>query len=284
MEFVIITGLSGAGKSQAKKVFEDNGFYCIDNLPPALISDFIDLCYKNVENIEKVALVSDLRNKYFFDELSLNLEKLNNKKFNYEILFLEAEKQTLINRYKETRRTHPLRPNGSIEAAISDEIELLKDLREKADYILTTDNMNLTELKNKINELFLKDKKENSMNITIKSFGYKRGIPLDADYVFDVRFLPNPYYMENLRYKTGNDKEVREYVMSFDKAKEFYKLVLKTVKFATNACRINERKQVIIALGCTGGHHRSVTFANLLYNDLKSNNNNITKFHRDIEK
>lgn len=284
MEFVIITGLSGAGKSQAKKIFEDNEYYCIDNLPPALISDFIDLCNSNVENIGKVALVSDVRNKLFFEELSDNLEKLKKKNFNYSILFLEASNQTLINRYKESRRTHPLRPNGSIEKAIEEEKEILKGLREKADYILKTDDYNLTKLKNKINEIYPNQKKVYDINVVFKSFGFKRGVPLDADYIFDVRFLPNPYYIEKLRHQTGNDKEVQDYVMSFEEAKEMYKRTKSVVEYAVKICKKNERKQIVIALGCTGGHHRSVTFTNKLYNDFKKNYKNIVKVHRDIEK
>jgi UPF0042 nucleotide-binding protein len=284
MEFVIISGLSGAGKTQAKKIFEDNEYYCIDNLPPALISNFIDLCDTNIESIDKVALVSDVRNKLFFYELSINLEKLKNKNFKYSILFLEADTQTLINRYKETRRTHPLKPNGSIEKAIEEEREILSELREKADYILKTDNYNLTELKNEINKIFSNNENDYEMNIVFKSFGFKKGIPLDADFIFDVRFLPNPYYIEDLRYKTGNDKEVRDYVMSFEESKEIYKRIKSVIDYATRVCRKNERKQVIIAVGCTGGHHRSVTFINNLYDDMKTKYKNLTKVHRDIVK
>lgn len=284
MEFVIITGLSGAGKSQAKKIFEDNEYYCIDNLPPVLISDFIDLCNSNVENIGKVALVSDVRNKLFFKELSDNLEKLKKKNYSYSILFLEASNQTLINRYKETRRTHPLKPNGSIEKAIEEEREILQGLREKADYILKTDDFNLTELKNRINDIYSNHKKVYEINVVFKSFGFKRGVPLDADYVFDVRFLPNPYYIEELRHQTGNDKEVQDYVMSFEEANEMYKRTKSVVDYAIKICKKNERKQIVIAIGCTGGHHRSVTFTNKLYNDFKTDYKNIVKVHRDIEK
>jgi len=284
MEFVIITGLSGAGKSQAKKIFEDNEYYCIDNLPPELISDFINLCDNNIQEINKVALVSDVRNKQFFQNLSSNLDKLKENNFNYTILFLEADTQTLINRYKETRRTHPLRPDGSIEKAIKEEREILSGLREKADYILKTDNLNLTELKNRINEIFLNENLHKEMNVVFKSFGFKKGIPLDADYVFDVRFLPNPYYVEELRFKTGNDKEVRDYVMSFKESKKIYKKIKDLIDYATNICRKNERKQVIIAIGCTGGHHRSVTFINELYFEMSKKHKNVIKVHRDITK
>jgi UPF0042 nucleotide-binding protein len=284
MDFVIITGLSGAGKTQGKKVFEDNGYYCIDNLPPALIADFIHLCDHNIEHIDKVALVSDVRNKQFFNELVENLEKLKEKGYDYSVLFLEADTQTLINRYKETRRTHPLKPNGSIEEAIEEEREILSELKSKADYILKTDDFNLTTLKNEINKLYENNKNKKEMNLVLKSFGFKRGIPLDADTVFDVRFLPNPYYMENLRHKTGNDKEVRDYVMSFEDAREIYKRILSTVGYTADVCRKNERKQLIIAIGCTGGHHRSVTFINNLYEELSKEYSNIVKIHRDIEK
>jgi len=284
MDFVIITGLSGAGKTQAKKVFEDNSYYCIDNLPPALISDFIHLCDHNIEHIEKVALVSDVRNKQFFNELVENLEELKEKGYDYSVLFLEADTQTLINRYKETRRTHPLKPNGSIEEAIEEEREILSELKSKADYILKTDHFNLTTLKNEINKLYDSSKEKKEMNLVLKSFGFKRGLPLDSDNVYDVRFLPNPYYMENLRHKTGNDAVVRDYVMSFKEAKEIYQRILSTVRYTADVCRKNERKQLIIAVGCTGGHHRSVTFVNNLYEELSREFSNIVKIHRDIEK
>lgn len=284
MDFVIITGLSGAGKTQAKKVFEDNAYYCIDNLPPALISDFIHLCDHNIEQIDKVALVSDVRNKQFFNELIENLEKLKQRGYDYSVLFLEADTQTLINRYKETRRTHPLKPNGSIQEAIEEEREILSELKSMADHILNTDQFNLTTLKNEINKLYESNKDTKEMNLVLKSFGFKRGIPLDADNVFDVRFLPNPYYMEDLRDKTGNDLVVRDYVMSFEEAKEIYERILSTVRYTANVCRRNERKQLVIAVGCTGGHHRSVTFINKLYDELSKEFTNILKIHRDIEK
>lgn len=284
MDFVIITGLSGAGKSQAKKVFEDNQYYCIDNLPPALIADFIHLCDNNIEHIEKVALVSDVRNKQFFNELIANLDSLEKAGYDYRILFLDADNQTLINRYKETRRTHPLRPNGSIEEAIEEERDILSDLKLKADFILKTDDYNLTQLKNEINKLFIENSKQQEMNLVLKSFGYKRGIPLDADYIFDVRFLPNPYYIEELRNKTGNDASVQNYVMSFDNAKEIYNRILSVISFAAKICKENERNQLVIAIGCTGGHHRSVTFTNRIYQRLLPDYKNIVKIHRDIEK
>ncbi|MGM0378337.1 MAG: RNase adapter RapZ [Bacillota bacterium] len=284
MEFVIITGLSGAGKSQAKKVFEDIGYYCIDNLPPSLISDFINLCNNNIENIQKVAIVSDVRNKQFFNNLSNALERLDNKNFDYKILFLEAKIETLVNRYKETRRTHPLRPNGSIEKAIKEEIELLSGIKKRADFILKTDNFNLTDLKKSINKLFETNDLKNEINIILKSFGYKRGIPLDADYLFDVRFIPNPYYIEDLRHKTGDDLKVQEYVMSFEKSKVFYKKLIEIIKFSIEKCRENDRKQLVFGVGCTGGHHRSVTYINKLFEELSKDYINIKKIHRDIKK
>lgn len=284
MEFVIITGLSGAGKSQTKKIFEDIGYYCIDNLPPSLITDFINLCNNNIENIQKVAIVSDVRNKQFFNNLSNTLEKLDNENFSYKILFLEAKKKTLVNRYKETRRTHPLRPNGSIEKAIDDEIKLLSKIKTRADYILNTDNFNLTDLKKSINKLFKRNELKNEINIILKSFGYKRGIPLDADYLFDVRFITNPYYIEDLRNKTGNDLKVQNYVMGFEKSKVFYKKLIDLIKFSIEKCRENDRKQLVFAIGCTGGHHRSVTYINKLYEELSKDYTNIKKIHRDIEK
>lgn len=284
MEFIIITGMSGAGKSQVKKIFEDIGFYCIDNLPPVLITDFAYLCQNNMENLNKVAIVSDVRNGEFFKDLKENLKILKKFEINYKILFLDAGDEELLNRYKETRRTHPLTPNGSIIEGIETERKILAPIKKDADFIINTNGLNLTELKTKVVKVFSNDAPISNTHISLMSFGFKRGLPLEADYVFDVRFLPNPYYNEDFRLKTGNDFEVMEYVMSFKESQEFFEKIQNLVQYAVDRCIENERKQVVIAIGCTGGHHRSVTFINKLYDDLNKKYENVTKKHRDIDK
>lgn len=284
MEFIIITGMSGAGKSQVKKIFEDMGFYCIDNLPPVLITDFAYLCKNNMENLNKVAIVSDVRNGEFFKDLKENLKILTKFEINYKILFLDASDDELLNRYKETRRTHPLTPNGSIIEGIEQEREILQPIKKDADFIINTNGLNLTDLKTKVVKVFSQAVHMSNTHISLMSFGFKRGIPLEADYVFDVRFLPNPYYNEDFRLKTGNDIEVMAYVMSFEESQLFFEKIKDLVHYSIDRCIENERKQVVIAIGCTGGHHRSVTFINKLFDNLNQQYENVTKRHRDIDK
>ncbi len=283
MKFVIITGLSGAGKSQAMKCMEDLGFYCVDNLPPILIPKFAELCFTNRGEIQKIALVIDIRGGKFFDDLFGSLDELRNKGYKYEILFLEASDNTLIKRFKETRRVHPLSAEGRIIDGINAEREKLEDLKVRANKIIDTSNMIPSELKEEIKKIYIEGSTKNII-ISILSFGFKKGIALDADLVFDVRFLPNPHYIPELKEFTGNDKNVNEYVMKWPESIEFVKKLYDLIDFLIPYYEREGKFQLIIAIGCTGGKHRSVTVANILYNYLKKKGQRVNISHRDIPK
>lgn len=282
MRFVIITGLSGAGKSQAIKHMEDFGFYCIDNLPPTLIPKFAELYHQSKGTLDKVALVIDIRGGMFFDDLFSSLEDLEGLGYEYEILFLDASDSTLIKRFKETRRTHPLLADGSIGEGISLEREKLKYLKERATNIIDTTNLIPSELKSELKNIYVEGNQSDSLIISIISFGFKHGIPLDADLVFDVRFLPNPYYIEELRYFTGNDVKVRDYVMNSSVSVEFSNKLNDMISFLIPHYIKEGKNQLVIAIGCTGGRHRSVTIAHILYNYLKEKAYRVLMNNRDI--
>ncbi len=284
MEFVIVTGMSGAGKSMALKYLEDIGYFCVDNLPPALLPTFIDICDKNSSEMEKVALGIDIRGGKLFDGLIHFIDSEYDSDVKFKVVFLDADDTTLIKRYKETRRSHPLSKKGTIQSGIDAERELLKPMKNKAHYIIDTTNMLTRTLKARINEMFLTNMDYNSMITTVMSFGFKYGIPPEADLVFDVRFLPNPFYIPELRNMTGNDDAVRDFVMKSDEAKEFSKKLTDMTEFLIPNYVKEGKNNLVIAFGCTGGKHRSVTFANLLYDHLKKNNYSALISHRDIEK
>lgn len=280
MKFVIITGLSGAGKSQAMKCMEDIGFYCVDNLPPVLIPKFAELCFSNRGEIQKIALVIDIRGRRFFDDLFESLDELTDQGYKYEILFLDASDQTLIKRFKETRRVHPLSTEGRIIDGINAERERLKQLKEKADKIIDSSSMTPGQLKEEIKKAYIEGSNKNIM-ISILSFGFKKGIPLDADLVFDVRFLPNPHYIPELKEFTGNDKCVSEYVMKWPESIEFVKKLNDLIDFLIPYYEREGKFQLVIGIGCTGGKHRSVTVANILYDYLKDRGQRVKINHRD---
>jgi len=282
LRFVIVTGLSGAGKSQAVKVLEDLGFFCVDNLPPALILKFAEICSQTRGGIEKVAVVTDIRGGKFFDQLQSSLEELETGGFNYEILFLEASDETLIKRYKTSRRMHPLAGDGRIIRGINAERMKLDEIKKKANYIIDTTNMSTSQLKQEIIHLFVEGGKTEKLIINIISFGFKYGIPLDGDLVFDVRFLPNPYYIETMKKLSGNDDEVREYVMKWPEAKEFMEKLVDMIEFLIPHYIKEGKSQLVVAIGCTGGRHRSVTMANMLYHRLKEKDHRVILEHRDI--
>ncbi|ABY92472.1 UPF0042 nucleotide-binding protein [Thermoanaerobacter thermohydrosulfuricus] len=281
MRFVIITGLSGAGKTQALKAMEDMGFFCIDNFPPALLPKLADLFYHS-KNVDKVALGMDLRGGQFFEDIYSSLEFLKKNNYDYEIVFLEASDEVLIKRFKETRRKHPLSEEGRIVDGINEERKRLAEIRKIANSIIDTSNLTSSQLKEELSNIFLKGKKFKGIIIDIMSFGYKYGIPLDADLVFDVRFLPNPFYIEELRPLTGNDDKVKEYVMKWEEAKEFLKKLGDMIKFLIPYYIREGKSQLVIAIGCTGGKHRSVTIANALYEFLKKEDYSVILHHRDI--
>lgn len=283
MEFVMISGMSGAGKSVAMKAFEDMDFYCVDNIPPILIPKFVELCYSNANQIQSVALVVDIRGRQFFDDLDESLLVLKSRGFRFKILFLESNDTTLVKRYKETKRTHPLLPEGRIADGIKIEREKLKDIRERSDYIIDTSSLTIWQLRNEITNIFREGKTAKSLTLSFTSFGYKKGMPQDADLMFDVRFLPNPYYVESIRHLTGNDAEIQDYVMKFSEAGTFLKKVEDMISFLLPYYIREGKSQLVVAIGCTGGKHRSVTVANKLTDYFKGEGWLCTCTHRDIE-
>ena len=283
---MIVTGMSGAGKTSVLKFLEDINFFCVDNIPPALLPKFAELCYEQEGEIERVAMGIDIRGGKLFNDLFEVLSDLQHKGYEYEILFLDASDDVLIKRYKETRRTHPLAGSGRVENGIREERRRLKYLKEHADYILDSSQLLTRELKAELDKIFVKNLGFKNLMITVLSFGFKYGIPSDADLVFDVRFLPNPYYIEELRSKSGNDKEVRDYVMENEKSWEFLEKLTDMIEFLIPNYVAEGKTQLVIGIGCTGGKHRSVTLANALYETLQENEENygVRIEHRDIEK
>ncbi|MFD3155742.1 RNase adapter RapZ [Haloimpatiens sp. FM7330] len=283
MRFVIVTGLSGAGRTQAIRSLEDLGYFCVDNLPTTLIPKFAEACYQTEGKINKIALVIDIRGGKFFNDLFKSLKYLKSQGYKYEILFLEASEEVLIKRYKESRRKHPLAPEGRILNGIKSEQRKLMEVRQKADHIIDTTSLSTRQLRRRITMIYgEKDQIETKLMITVLSFGFKYGIPVDSDLVFDVRFLPNPYYIPELKEYSGNDSNVREYVLNYDESKQFLEKLEDMLTFLIPNYIKEGKRQLIISIGCTGGRHRSVTIANCIYEKLKKNGNNVTIDHRDI--
>ncbi len=282
MQFVIVTGMSGAGKSTVLKILEDMDFFCVDNLPPSLISKFAEICFRPGSDINKIALGIDIRGGRLFDDLIPSLEALSFDDYEYTILFLDASDDVLLNRFKETRRSHPLAKNDRIITGILLERDLLSGIKQKSSIIVDTSNMLTRHLREKMAEIIIDEKKFNSLMITVLSFGFKFGIPADSDLMFDVRFIPNPFYVKGLREQTGNDAPVSDYVMNWDVSKAFLEKMIDMVKFLIPNY-INEGKnQLVISIGCTGGKHRSVTLANKLYAELVKDGESAIIKHRDI--
>ncbi|MDD3404562.1 MAG: RNase adapter RapZ [Hespellia sp.] len=285
MRFVIVTGMSGAGKSTALNMLEDAGYFCVDNLPIQLIPKFADLLFVPNSEITKAALGIDVRGGQAFGELEETITLLEERAIEYEILFLEASDEVLVKRYKETRRSHPLAGRGRIDQGIAKERTKLGFVKRKAKYIIDTSQMLTRELNQELNHIFIDEKEFRNIYITILSFGFKYGIPSDADLVFDVRFLPNPYYIEELKPKTGNDADVHDYVMDNDKSREFLRKLTDMIDFLIPNYILEGKHQLVIAVGCTGGKHRSVTLANELHQHLKQAQTYGIKIeHRDIGK
>ena len=283
MKFIIVTGMSGAGKSTSLKMLEDIGFFCVDNLPVPLIEKFAELSSSPNSELSKVAVGIDARTG--LENVDGALESLSSRGFAYEILFLEASNESLLKRFKETRRSHPLAADGRIEDGIVEERKLLSYLKSHASYIIDTSHTLTRELKAEIDEIFAKNKDYKNLYITILSFGYKYGIPRDADLVFDVRFLPNPYYIDELKMKTGLGEEVQNYVMNFPEAGIFLEKLHDLLLFLIPNYVLEGKNQLVIAIGCTGGKHRSVTLAQKLYEVLKAHGEYGIKIdHRDIGK
>ena len=281
MKFIIVTGLSGSGKSEAMKSLEDMGFYCVDNLPPTLIPKFAELCYQSNSTIDKVALGVDIRGRKFFEALHESLSTLSKDNYPYEVLFLDCADDILLKRYKMTRRNHPLAINRQIPEGIKMERAILEPLKEISSCIIDTSNMKPKDLKEEVAKIYANGETNNNLTISVLSFGFKHGIPQDADLVFDVRFLPNPYYIEDLRSKTGDDQEVRDYVMNSDVSEMFYDKLLDMINFLVPQYVEEGKHHLVISIGCTGGRHRSVTICNLISDELTNQGYRVVKKHRD---
>ena len=284
MEFILISGMSGAGKSKAASFMEDMDFFCVDNLPAPLISKFAELGMAGSGEYERVVLVTDVRSGTSFDGLFQALDALKEMKCSYRILFMDASDETIIKRYKETRRSHPLVDDGiSLEQAIPKEREMLRPLRERAEYIIDTSALSTAKLKGELRRLFARgEQSQGRMDLRILSFGFKHGVPMEADLVFDVRFLPNPYYLAELRQKTGLDTAVRDYVFSTPTAHEFFARLTDFTDWLLPRYEEEGKSVLVIAVGCTGGHHRSVAVAHALAGHYRSQGVSVSENHRDL--
>lgn len=283
MKFVIVTGLSGAGRTQAMRCLEDLGYFCVDNLPPTLIPKFAEACSQSLGKIDKIALVVDIRGGDFFNDIFESIRYLKNESYNYEILFLECDDEVLVKRYKESRRKHPLSKEGRVLEGIRRERLKLSELRESADNIINTSKLSIWELRDRITELYGEyGQIEAEIMVTVLSFGFKYGIPVDSDLVFDVRFLPNPYYIPSLKPYSGLEKPVRDYVLSFEETTVFMNKLTDMMEFLIPRYKKEGKRQLIVSIGCTGGRHRSVALSNRLYEMLNHKGFNVNIDHRDI--
>lgn len=286
MQLVIVTGMSGAGKSRAIDTLEDIGFFCVDNMTPQLIPTFVQILNDSSEIREKVAIVADIRLGGSFSHLFNALEELKKMNCEYKILFIDADNEVILRRYQETRRKHPLTNDNSaqeLQDIIVKEREILKKARDIADYVIDTSLLNASQLKERVAKLFLDDV-TNTLKINVNSFGFKYGMPKDSDLVFDVRCLPNPFYIPELKHHTGLEAPVRDYVMSFEQAKGLEPKLLDLVNYLVPLYRAEGKSQLTISVGCTGGRHRSVVFAELVYNSIKEKGYNVSVYHRDINR
>ena len=285
MEFLIITGLSGAGKSRAADVLEDLDYYCVDNMPVALMPRFAELCMATKGRYERVALVTDVREKDGFDELLKRLDQLNEMDCNCRILYMDADEATLVKRYKESRRRHPLQSRGmSVEEAIAREQTLLAPVRERADFIVNSSSLTLGMLQNRLFSLFAGAGRKREIDVTVMSFGYKHGLPMDADLVFDARFLPNPYYVDDLRPLCGLDRPVFEFVFGYQQTRTFMQKLEELIDFLLPLYIEEGKLALTVAIGCTGGRHRSVAIASALNDYLTAKGVNSVNINRDAEK
>ena len=283
---LIITGMSGAGRTTSMKMLEDMGYFCIDNLPVPLLDKLVDFANTMQAGNQKIAVGIDIRNGETLNQMMATLENLEHKDITYEILFMDAEDEVLLKRYKETRRNHPLAGGERIEQGIARERKRLEELKARATYIIDTSRLLTRELKQELEKIFIEEQEYKNLFVTILSFGFKYGIPADSDIVLDVRFLPNPYYIEELRPKTGNDVEIQQYVMQYEEAGIFLDKLEDLVRFLIPNYISEGKNQLVISIGCTGGKHRSVTLANELYKRLDTDNSQygLKIEHRDLGK
>lgn len=282
MDFTVLTGMSGSGKTKAIQIFEDLGYFCIDNMPPALIPMLKDVLGALQGKFSSVALVIDVRVGDMINELLDRIKELG-ENYTCRLVFLDADNKTLVNRYKETRRTHPLNDGGGLLASIVKEREMLAEVKKNADFVIDTTNFKQDDLRERLVGICADEGGRKTFDIKVVSFGFKNGLPLDADMVYDVRCFPNPFYVPELKNKTGNDKEVQDYVMGNEIAKEFFEKICDMTEFIVPVFEAEGRYSLIVAIGCTGGHHRSVTFVNALAEHLSACGYNAVAVHRDIE-
>ncbi len=283
MKFLIVSGMSGAGKSKAASILEDFGFYCVDNMPVALIPNFAEICMANQGKYEKVALVTDVRGGETFDKLFESLSKLEQMGCPYEILFVEASPETIVHRYKESRRKHPLSSGFiPIEEAVRNERQVLKSVRDRANYIIDTTALSTAKLRDQLRKLFASGEPAAQMSVNVVSFGYKYGIPIEADLVLDVRFLPNPFYIDELRHKCGLDQEVYDFVFQFQQTQDFMKYLERLIAFLLPLYNEEGKSVLVIAVGCTGGQHRSVAVTKALAEFIRRKGYQASESHRDM--
>lgn len=284
MRFVIITGMSGAGKSQVVKNMEDLGFFCVDNMPPALLSKFAELCLHSAGKMEKVALVMDIRGGEMLSGLFPEIDAIRETGLLFEILFLESADEVLVKRYKETRRSHPLAKDGRLIKGIQEERKILQDIKKRSSYVIDTSNLTTRQLKEEINNIFIEGSNFPGLIINVMSFGFKYGIPTESDLVFDVRFIPNPYYIASMKMLTGKDQVVRQFVLEAKETVDFVKKLNEMLDFLIPNYIKEGKSQLVLSIGCTGGKHRSVAIADCIYNTLKEKGHRAVVEHRDIEK
>lgn len=283
MEFLIVSGLSGAGKSTVVSILEDSGYFCVDNLPPVLIPKFAEVCLAGVGSYERAAMVCDIRGGKNFDGLFEAMDALKAMEFQYKVLFVEADAAAIIKRYKETRRMHPLQERaGSLEAAVNREITLMAPVRAQADAIIDSTQYSTARLRGELLRLFGGSRDAGKMQVSVVSFGFKHGLPLESDLVFDVRFLPNPFYIDSLRSKTGLEEKVRDYVFSFRETGQFMEKLRELLGFVLPLYQEEGKTVLVIAIGCTGGHHRSVAVTHALSEYIRSLGYQVTENHRDM--
>lgn len=285
MDLVIVTGMSGAGKSTAVNALEDMGFYCVDNVPPKIIPSFVDLSKHKSEMLNRLAIVTDSRGGELFSDITEVLDNFDKEGMSYRIIFFDTSNDEIIRRYKENRRSHPLYDNNvlSLETAIAKERQMLSHIKERADFVIDTTYMGSSQLKEKLASIFLTSEKT-GLKIQVMSFGFKYGFASEADLVFDVRCLPNPFYEKELKHKTGLEQDVKDFVLSSPEAKEFYKKLIEFLEFSLPLYKKEGKSNIVIAFGCTGGKHRSVTFAELFSKTIRDNGYEVVVNHRDIEK
>ena len=283
MKIVIITGMSGAGKSQAVKVFEDMGYYVVDNMPPNLLGKFVSLLTSAEGKISDAALVMDIRSGRFFDGIEESIDELVAKNIDFEILFLDADDDELVSRFKETRRVHPLSSKERLLDGIEKEREILKPIKDRANYVIDTTNLALRKFQEKIKSRYVTKAATEHLNVNVVSFGFKHGIPMDADLIFDVRFIENPFYIDELRPLSGQDEPVKEFVLGNEITKEFLNKTYDMLKFLIPHYIDEGKKQLIVGIGCTGGRHRSVAISEEITHRLQQNGFHATFTHRDCD-